>query len=302
MKHTRFRGFALALACASLPSGAALAAGAQPRAWVSGLGANVATCGAIAAPCRTLQYAHDNVVAPGGSIYVKGPANYGQIVIRQSISIINDGSGTATILAPVGNAVEVRTTATDRVLIKGMTIDGSGRGVYGIYLPSAGSLTVEDCTIQSLDKGVNIAPNAGDAAFLIDRTRIVDNRSHGVLVDFTLPGRAVGSIRASVIVGGQHGIEVFFGAALVADTVIDGASVGLLAANGSSLLAKDVRISGSTIGAEVENGAVLSLSGGRFTANGTDLVNGASIPAILITYGDNAFATLSGSVAPMAKQ
>jgi hypothetical protein len=125
---------------------AAGAAPTQPRAWVSGAGIDTASCGTVDSPCRTFQYVHNNIVAAGGSIYVKDPANYGQLVISKSISLINDGSGTATIFATSGDAIDVNTDGD--VLIKGLTLDGAGSGANGVSFVSTGSLTIENCVVR----------------------------------------------------------------------------------------------------------------------------------------------------------
>jgi len=315
-KHSRFRQLALALVCAALPFGVALAAGAQPRAWVSGLGADAATCGAITSPCRTLQYSHDNVVAPGGSIYVKDPANYGQLTIRHAISIINDGSGTATILAPSGDAVNVNAGPTDAVLIKGLILDGAGSGLRGVVVTSAGALTIQDCTIQSFradliqSTGVRVAPNPNvTISFLIDRSRLVGNLGGGVAVVADGGGAAFGQIRGSIVSGGTSGVLVatslmiFASRVVVEDTVIQGAAYGLYATHaGASLVARRAHISGSGAGTGVDadNGATVSLSASDFSNNATDLVNSSA--STLNSYGDNSYATATGVVTQLAKQ
>ncbi|MCG4712409.1 hypothetical protein L0P28_16900, partial [Dorea formicigenerans] len=64
------------------------------RTWVSGTGTDQAGCGPLATPCRTMQYAHDNTAA-GGEIDVKHAAGYGTLTITKSITILNEGVGTA---------------------------------------------------------------------------------------------------------------------------------------------------------------------------------------------------------------
>src|SRR5271155_4981612 len=92
----------------SLLISAAPAQAATVRAWVSGrIGSDVASCGAPVTPCRTLQYTHDNVVAAGGEIDILDPAGYGTINITKSISIVNDGVGTAGVQANTGNAITI---------------------------------------------------------------------------------------------------------------------------------------------------------------------------------------------------
>jgi len=296
----------VAAAC-FLTAGPALAAGEQPRAWVSGLGADAATCGAITAPCRTLQYSHDNIVAPGGSIYVKDPANFGQIVIRQAISIINDGSGTATILATVGTAVDIQAGPNDSVLLKGMTLDGAGTGSFGVNMSSGGNLVIEDCTIQSfVTGGVYILPLSGSKpTFLIDRSRVIENyRGDGV--EILPPGAAIGQIRATIFANNSVGVYVEAGRVLIEDSVIEGLSFnysyGLIStAFATEVVARRTHFNGLGAGAWATGGATIALSNTVFTNNLVDLATLQSASG-LYSYGDNAYATASGPITQVMKQ
>src|SRR5579883_2230197 len=97
---------ATSLASLLLALAPAQAAGLN-RAWVSGHGADAAGCGAPAAPCRTFQYVHDNIVAPGGEIDVLDPAGYGAITISKALSIVNDGVGAAGVQTSTGAAITI---------------------------------------------------------------------------------------------------------------------------------------------------------------------------------------------------
>ena len=77
------------------------------RAWVSGHGIDTAACGAPTSPCRSLQYVHDNIIAAGGEIDVLDPAGYGSVTITKSLSIVNDGVGTAGVQATAGDAIAI---------------------------------------------------------------------------------------------------------------------------------------------------------------------------------------------------
>ncbi len=55
------------------PWAARQAASSRPRV-VSGKGADTPACGGVGNPCRTFQYAHDNIVAAGGEIDTLDPA------------------------------------------------------------------------------------------------------------------------------------------------------------------------------------------------------------------------------------
>jgi hypothetical protein len=124
---------AIAIAAASLVQAMPAQAQTASRAWVSGTGNDTAGCGPVTAPCRTPQYAFTNIVAVGGEIDIFDPAGYGSITITHAISIVNDGVGTAGMLAPAaGTAITINAGSTDAVQLRGLTIEGSGTGYSGI--------------------------------------------------------------------------------------------------------------------------------------------------------------------------
>src|SRR5450432_383155 len=119
--------------------GSAAQAQTATRAWVSGHGTDTAGCGAPTAPCRSLQYVHDNIIAPGGEIDILDPAGYGAIAITKAISIVNDGVGTAGVQATSGIAINITAGPTDSIYLKGLNIDGVQRqGTFGVLLNAAG--------------------------------------------------------------------------------------------------------------------------------------------------------------------
>jgi hypothetical protein len=151
------------------------------RISVSGHGTDAAGCSAPASPCRSFQYAHDNLVA-GGEIDVLDPAGYGPINITKALSIVNDGVGTVGVQPAVlgQNAVTIAVTSNDTVYLRGPNIDGLGTGSRGIQLDS-GSLTMVNCVIQHFfGYGVVIAPSAGPSSAAISNTIVSYNASGGI--------------------------------------------------------------------------------------------------------------------------
>src|SRR5471032_289873 len=138
--------FAFALTALLVVGGPAWAA--SSRIWVSGHGVDQAGCGAPTAPCRSLQYAHDHIVA-GGEIDILDPAGYGSVTISKSISIVNDGVGTAGVQASSGAAITISAGPNDNVYLRGLNIDGVlEAGFTGVQFNSGASLTVIDCVVQ----------------------------------------------------------------------------------------------------------------------------------------------------------
>ena len=152
--------FATLAACALLGLSFTVQAEAGARAWVSSTGNDSGTC-LVAAPCRTFQYAHDHL-DPGGEIDVKDPGGYGPVNINRSIAIVADG-----VLATVGGqgggfAVNViNTSASDVVLLRGLTINGTDMNGGGGFAVGTGKVTIDHCTVKGVGNGVSIIGNAG---------------------------------------------------------------------------------------------------------------------------------------------
>lgn len=145
------------------------------RTWVSGAGVDQASCGTIASPCRTLQYAHDQTAA-SGEINFKDAAGYGSVIIAKPISIINDGIGVAGVLAPSGGAaITIVAGSSGDVTLKGLTIEGAGAGTYGVQFSVGRNLTITDSYISGFKTaGIGlIAP--GKIAATVASTRLFGN-------------------------------------------------------------------------------------------------------------------------------
>ena len=186
-------------------------AGTASRAWVSGHGVDRAGCGAPTAPCRSLQYAHDEVVAAGGEIDILDPAGYGAVAITKSVSIVNDGVGTAGVQATSGDAISIDIGPSDSVYLRGLNVDGVGHsGADGIALRSGGELTVVNCVIRRFsDDGVLIAPSAGTAAVLIENSLSTDNVFGGVAYfGGTGPTSATLTFDRVIVAGNSTGFDV----------------------------------------------------------------------------------------------
>jgi len=138
----------VALGVAALGAIGSANAAPQARIWVSGKGQDTAGCGSPVSPCRTLQFAHDNV-SSGGQIDILDPAGYGAIKITKAVRIVNDGVGTASVLAQAGlDAISISAGPNDAIFLRGLNIDGGGVGHRGIDFLSGGSLEVMDTGIR----------------------------------------------------------------------------------------------------------------------------------------------------------
>lgn len=255
---------------------AALAAQAGTRAWVSGHGTDTAGCGAPTAPCRSLQYAHDTV-AVGGEIDVLDPAGYGAVTITKSIRIVNDGVGVAGVQATSGSAITVSATAKDFVVLRGLDIEGVGAAT-GIHLTAAGSLLVEDCTIDGFTfAGIQFEP-ASQSYLFVSSTRITNAGTAGVNIRPIIPS-AGASVQAmlerveavndnfGIFVDGRQSAQGVTVNGLVSDaTITNNASVGVESVSTPTNATTFVLVRNSTI----------AYGGVGGEADGADLIFGQS--------------------------
>jgi hypothetical protein len=153
----------------------ALPAAAQAtRTWVSGVGDDANPCSRTA-PCKTFAGAISKTAA-GGEISVLDPGGFGAVTITKSITISGDGT-LASILAAGTNGVIVNVAATDRVVLRNLSIEGAGTGLNGIRFIGGGSLFVEQCTIGSFtQKGIDFQPaTAGTHMLSVSNSAIRNN-------------------------------------------------------------------------------------------------------------------------------
>ena len=259
---------------ASLMATAAHAAPAMQRAWVSLDGVDNPTCGSGAAPCRSFQYTHDNVVVDGGSIFVKDSAGFGPIAISKSISIINDGAAMAAIFAGSGNAISI--TGSGDVVLKGLTLDGGGSATNGVAFTSSGSLTMANCTVRGFaSNGVSVVPSSGGSIAIVD-SLITRNAGAGVYTH----GDSSGTLTLT----------------LSRDKIVN---------NGFATMGYGVRLTGgvaayqfSTIESTVigENGIGLSVE-----ASGSDIVSGSLFDSKILGSGNSSIKVTSGATVRLEK-
>lgn len=294
------RVYVVALLASLSASLTALAVPTQPRAWVSGVGVDGATCGTVDAPCRTFQHAHDNIVLDGGSIYVKDPANYAQVVITKSLSIINDNAGTATIFATSGTAIVV--SGPVHVLIRGLTLDGAGTGVNGILWTSSGSLTVAKCIVRGFaGNGISLLPSSGGNVAVVDT--LVTSNGSGIYTDGVGSGSFTLAVSRSQVLNNGfssngYGIRLTGGSAAyqfstVDTTLIAGNGIGVsVEDNGSNVIAGnlvDSKVLGNNKSINVLGGGVLRLD--RTAVQSyfpSSAPNGITNNGQIISFGNNA--------------
>lgn len=171
---------AIAATCVfSTPSEAAL-----NRVWISGKGTDTAGCGPVATPCRTLQYAHDQVAA-SGEIDIADGAGYGSVIITKTVSIVNDWAGMAGVLQSGGgqNAITINAGATDKIHLRGLSIDGLNNASTGVQVNSAQVVEIVNCVVRRFNSsGVVVMPSTGTTTVAISDLLISDVAGTGLVI------------------------------------------------------------------------------------------------------------------------
>jgi hypothetical protein len=188
------------------------------RTWVSGVGDDANPCSRTA-PCKTFAGAISKTAA-GGEISVLDPGGFGAVTITKSISIVNDDSGEAGILASGTNGVTVNAGASDIIILRGLVIDGAPPGtpgLNGIRFLAGGALHVEKCLVKNFTaasagngNGILFSPSTGVSELYVANSTFINNGSAvgvGILVQPSGSGSATASINHVEIQNNRVGIQ-----------------------------------------------------------------------------------------------
>src|SRR5688572_19754593 len=172
---------ALVLVALALPSSAS---GQATRTWVSGVGDDVNPCSRTA-PCKTFAGAISKT-ANGGEINCLDPGGFGGLTITKSLRIrchYTEGG----VLVSGTNAIVINATATDKVTLRGLDINGIGTGaptsLTGVKVLSAKVVELIDVEIYRFKAGVAVVPTgAGSETQVIIKNSHIHNNDIGVIV------------------------------------------------------------------------------------------------------------------------
>ncbi|MFL5780332.1 MAG: right-handed parallel beta-helix repeat-containing protein [Thermoleophilaceae bacterium] len=163
----------LVLAALALPGSAF---GQASRTWVSGVGDDANPCSRTA-PCKTFAGAISKT-GNGGEINCLDPGGFGGVTITKSLTIkchYTEGG----VLVSGTNAIVVNATATDKVTLRGLDINGIGVGaqtsLVGVKVLSAKTVQVFDSEIYRFQAGIDVNPSANSVRVLVKNTHIHDN-------------------------------------------------------------------------------------------------------------------------------
>src|SRR5215472_14848505 len=133
-----------------------VSAHARARVFVASYGDDSNPC-TFGSPCKTFQHAHDDVDA-GGEVTAIDSAGFGPINITKAVTITSpDGVEAGIVPTGAGDAIDINAGPNDVVVLRGLTLNGSGVGGNGIVFNSGGSLTVTNCVVQNFEAdGISI--------------------------------------------------------------------------------------------------------------------------------------------------
>ena len=266
------------------------------RTWVSGVGDDANPCSRTA-PCKTFAGAMSKTAA-GGEINALDPGGYGPVSINKSLTI-NGADTMAGILASVSapNGVIVNAGPNDTVILRNLSINGSGTASNGIRYLGGATLTVDNCRIYGFNgtataRGIDVSL-AGNGSLQLINTLIEDVTEDGIRVT-TSNGIVVLTIENSQIMDcGGDGIEAVNNARgsiihsrivfcdrngvltsgantqlNVHDSLISNCDItGLRAGPGSSIRAADSVIANNSTGLAPNGGTIESFQGNSLIGN-----------------------------------
>src|SRR5450432_3013277 len=194
---------ALALISANCVAMSTPASAQATRTWVSGVGDDANPCSRTA-PCKTFAGAISKTAA-GGEIDCLDPGGFGAVTITKAITF--DCTGThGSILVSGTNGINVNAGANDKVIIRGLDLNGIGTGLDGIRFASGAQLTVEQCFIFGFTQnGIEVALGAGADVYITNT--YITNVNKGVLANTTTGFTVVSLNNTSVLNANASGFE-----------------------------------------------------------------------------------------------
>jgi hypothetical protein len=243
----------------------------QQRTFVSGTGSDANPC-TRTAPCRNFQRAIDETLT-GGEVIVLDSAGYGPVTITRGIQLISPAGVYAGITAFSGAAINVNVPAGEKVVLRGLTLNGLGAN-YGIYVSSVGRLYVQQLVIKNFTlTGLYMrSDGASDARFVVEDTVLHDNE-YGIWCEFGagIPRGTIDGVRL------EHGFA------------------GVISYDMCRLSVRDSVATGNTYGFLSNLGGSMNVEHSEATHNGTGIVSGATMRVSETLISENEVG-VSGSV------
>ncbi len=262
-------GIVAALAAAFAPL-----VGAQlNRTAVSVLGNDANNC-AVVTPCRSFARAITQT-NPGGEVVALDSAGYGAFTADRTITIQAAPGVYAGVTASSGNAVQITAGASDRVVLRGLTINGLGTAAAGIAFTGGGAeVQVENCVITGF-------ANWGIISFFPIRVQDTIVRDSVIGIHIDNAGAPVDATLERVQVQNSTNFGVFAwrnAKVAVRDSVASLSGVGFRAADGGVLSVENSLATENTTGVSATSyfsgPGTVRLSNTMVVNNGTGVLVG----------------------------
>ncbi|MFN7941344.1 MAG: NosD domain-containing protein [Thermoanaerobaculia bacterium] len=298
MKRLRTAPLFLALLVLTLLASSRASAQAS-RTWVSGVGDDANPCSRTA-PCKTFAGAISKT-ATAGEINVLDPGGFGAVTITKSITISSEGFEAGVLTSAGGNGVIINAPTTALVVLRGLDFEGLGTANIGIRVIAAGTVSIEKCTINNFNNGINVevaanvnlqvtdtilrnnglvsVGNSAGIAFNPTGAAIVTAALNNVRLDHNFNGLFVeqnAKISARDVTAIDSPGSGFFVTSPSADLNLDGAvasgnGTGIRTSGATSTVRmSNTLVTGNNLGLAPTTGNILSFVNNRIAGNTTD--------------------------------
>jgi hypothetical protein len=255
------------------------------RTFVSGLGDDGNPCSRTA-PCRTFGRAISQTNA-GGEVIVLDSAGYGPFTISKSISIIAPAGVYAGISVFFGDGIDITASASDTVILRGLTLNNQGSTGMGIVFTTGGTLHIENCVVNGFSSqagvffagagnlevkdsimrgnfwGVVVRTASGAALGTVEQVRLEGNGATGLVVQ----ENSKVTVRNSVASGNYNGFQT------IANFAPAELNVENCAVSNNSNIGIDAFSQSAAVTVGVSNSTVTNNGTGLFQFNGASLLS-----------------------------
>jgi hypothetical protein len=251
-----------------------LASAQATRTWVSGVGDDANPCSRTA-PCKTFAGAISKTAA-GGVINVLDPGGFGALTITKSITISSD-SILAGVLVSGTNGIVVAAGSSDVVILRGLSFDGIGSGLDGVFYQSGAMLVIENCSFEGFIQN-NIEASLTTNGNLSVKNVSITGGSTGVRVGATGGTLAV-SLKDLSVKFTAAGVVSTWGFTQMSNSIISqNTNWGVIAEAGTISVESSV-LSNNTTAVQAQPGATVRLSNTDIVDNGTGIAAGGGTVA-----------------------
>lgn len=224
------------------------------RTWVSGVGDDANPCSRTA-PCKTWAGAISKT-AEGGEIDALDPGGYGPVTVTKAITL--NGNGFGSTLASGFNAININAGVGDDVIIRDMSIQGTGQvaaclwtGLTAVNVIAARTVRIDDVEINNFQNGIATPASGSNPDIHLDVTvnnaRISNTCNAGI----------------NAVPAAGHSVRL-----AVKDSTISNANVGLNVAPGAEAWVLGSSISLNNVG-PTGGGPIHDMGGNMAVGNAT---------------------------------